>query len=294
MFRPYKHANGTLLLAGYGAELQFKSTEYVAQDDTKKSTKSEEVSGFVFERLHELHPDLNKELEKFQNYLTTVKGRRGGFEALKAWQVQELALQASHYTTLQDNVLESLLDVSENFPSRAASLSSIRVPNEFKKSILHNQRLLASQFNLDEGEGSFFIQGNQVDPDSLDLFTFMDTLMLELDLMESMRSIYNDIPQSRPKLNSYLRIGSRGSSEVDLALDMRDSSVYWINDLEKDEDYEDWPEDLTQLFFRMGGIMLRPVRRNVFNLLLTLNPDDTENTAGDSQGHGACIFESNS
>jgi len=252
----------------------------VAQDDTAKTTKTEEVGGFLFDKLQELHPELSEKLDKFQNYLTTEKGKQAGFEALKAWQVQELGLQASHYTTLQDNILESLLDISGNFPSRAGSLSSIRVPNEFKKSISQNQKLIQSHFNLDEGEGAFLLQGNQIDPDSLDLFTFMDTLKVELDLMESLRSIYSDIPQTRTKLNSYLRIGNRGTSDPDLALDLRDSSIYWINDLEKDEDYEDWPEDLTQLFFRMGGIMLRPVRRNVFNLLLSLDPEDVDNTAG--------------
>lgn len=117
------------------------------------------------------------------------------------------------------------------------------------------------------------------DPDSLDLFSFMESVEAELELMESLKSIYHhEKPLARSQIEQILTIGSK-SSEPELALDLRDSSVYWVNDLEKDEEYEDWPDDLTQLFYRMGGVMLRPVRRNVFNLLLTLNPEDVETTA---------------
>lgn len=111
----------------------------------------------------------------------------------------------------------------------------------------------------------------------MDLFAFMESIEAEVELMESLRSIYHERPQTRNQVENILTIGSK-SSEPELALDLRDSSIYWINDLEKDEEYEDWPDDLTQLFFRMGGVMLRPVRRNVFNLLLTLNPEDLSTT----------------
>lgn len=118
-----------------------------------------------------------------------------------------------------------------------------------------------------------------MDPDSLDLFSFMESVEAELELMESLKSIYHhEKSLTRLQLENILTVGSK-SSEPELALDLRDSSVYWINDLEKDEEYEDWPDDLTQLFYRMGGVMLRPVRRNVFNLLLTLNPEDVGTTA---------------
>lgn len=239
------------------------------------------MAGFMFETLQKNHPDETENLDKLQNHLASTKGRQSEFEALKAWQVQELGLQACYFSTLQPNVLDGLADVSGNFPSRAASLSSIRVPNDFKKAISFNQRLLASQFNLDEGEGAFFLQGSYLDPDSIDLFNFMDSIRTEMDFMELLRAVYTDSKVTRDRINNILSLGAKASAEPDFALDMRDSSVYWINDLENDEEYEDWPDDLTQLFFRMGGVMLRPVRRNVFNLLITVNPEDISTTSGD-------------
>jgi UDP-glucose:glycoprotein glucosyltransferase len=144
-----------------------------------------EVSGFLFDRLHDLHPEASVGLDALQNHLAATKSKKSEFEALKAWQVQELGLQASHFVTLQgssstssgaNDFLTALLDISGNFPSRAAALSSVRVPAEFKRAVGGNQRLLQSQFNLDEGDGAFFLQGSYLDPDALDLFTFMDSI----------------------------------------------------------------------------------------------------------------------
>ena len=235
----------------------------------------------MFDKLSELHPELEDKLEKFQSYLeVAARGKKSEFQALKAWQVQELGLQASHFVTSQENFIDALLDVSGNFPSRASALSSIRVPNDFKKAVAYNQRILQSHFNIEEAEGAFFLQGSYVDPDSLDLFAFQDTVKSEIDFMDLLKSVYLDKTKTRSDIDSVLALGTKAISEPDLALDLRDGSITWINDLEKDEEYEDWPDDLTQLFFRMGGVMLRPVRRNVFNLLLTLNPDDDATTGG--------------
>jgi len=99
-----------------------------------------------------------------------------------------------------------------------------------------------------------------------------------MDLLRSLRSDKGDL--KKDEVSKILALGTKTTAEPELALDLRDSSIFWINDLEKDEEYEDWPDDLTQLFFRMGGIMLRPVRRNVFNLVITLDPSDNANCAG--------------
>ena len=110
------------------------------------------------------------------------------------------------------------------------------------------------------------------------MFFHSPAIKSEIDLIELLKSVYHDKSKTRKDVDKILSMGSKSNSEPDLALDLRDASVVWINDLEKDEEYEDWPDDLTQLFFRMGGVMLRPVRRNVFNLLLTLDPDEDATT----------------
>ena len=66
-------------LSGYGVELQIKSTEYKAQDDTKLKSGDdgddsgeegeEEVEGFLFNTLRGLHPDKTEKLTEMKQHL---------------------------------------------------------------------------------------------------------------------------------------------------------------------------------------------------------------------------------
>ncbi len=59
-------------LSGYGVELDIKSTEYKAKDDTKVNEGESDnadpdaaIQGFMFNRLKSAYPDLDKELNEF-------------------------------------------------------------------------------------------------------------------------------------------------------------------------------------------------------------------------------------
>ena len=66
-------------LSGYGVELQIKSTEYKAQDDTKLKSgedgddsgeeAEEEVEGFLFGTLKSLHPEKVEKLGEMKQHL---------------------------------------------------------------------------------------------------------------------------------------------------------------------------------------------------------------------------------
>ncbi len=70
-------------LSGYGVELDIKSTEYKAKDDTKvnadeadgvkknlrENEDDESIQGFVFSKLKALNPDMEKQLNEFRGYL---------------------------------------------------------------------------------------------------------------------------------------------------------------------------------------------------------------------------------
>jgi hypothetical protein len=56
-------------------------------------------------------------------------------------------------------------------------LTTFRAPAEFKRAVVGvNQRFFQSQFNVDEGDGAFFLNRSYFDPaDALHLFTLMDS-----------------------------------------------------------------------------------------------------------------------
>lgn len=58
---------------------------------------------------------------------------------------------------------------------------------------------------------------------------------------------------------------SVGSTEY--ALDIRDSAVMWVNDIENDKQYRRWSESLMELLRPTFPGMLRSVRKNIYNLV---------------------------
>lgn len=62
------------------------------------------------------------------------------------------------------------------------------------------------------------------------------------------------------------------SSTQEFAIDIRDSSIVWLNDIEKDARYNRFPSSVTDLLRPTFPGMLRSVRKNLFNLVLVFDP----------------------
>lgn len=60
---------------------------------------------------------------------------------------------------------------------------------------------------------------------------------------------------------------SSASSGIEYALDIRDSAVLWVNDIETDKQYRRWSESLMELLRPTFPGMLRSVRKNIYNLV---------------------------
>ena len=58
----------------------------------------------------------------------------------------------------------------------------------------------------------------------------------------------------------------------DFAIDIRDSAIIWVNDIENDSRYSRWPPSLTELLRPTFPGMLRNVRRNLYNLVMIIDP----------------------
>lgn len=69
-----------------------------------------------------------------------------------------------------------------------------------------------------------------------------------------------------------LALDLSSSGAKDFAMDIRDSSIIWINDLEKDNQYRRWPASVMDLLRPTFPGMLRNVRKNMFNLVLIVDP----------------------
>lgn len=63
-----------------------------------------------------------------------------------------------------------------------------------------------------------------------------------------------------------LDLSSNGDSQ-DFAMDIRDSAIIWVNDIENDSRYKRWSPSLTELLRPTFPGMLRNIRRNLYNLV---------------------------
>ena len=62
---------------------------------------------------------------------------------------------------------------------------------------------------------------------------------------------------------------SNDVNNQDFAIDIRDSAIIWVNDIENDFRYSRWSSSLTELLRPTFPGMLRNVRRNLYNLVST-------------------------
>ncbi|CAF0760777.1 unnamed protein product [Didymodactylos carnosus] len=269
-------------LSGYGVELQIKSTEYKAKDDSaikddqydetfdNEKSKNEDTQGFLFGNLKELYPELTSELNEYRTYLIDSADVMA---PLKAWQMQDLSLQCAYraFSAPIDDVLNVLLDLSQNFPSRARMLSKVKIDPAFRDAHKSNQDEFRSSHNIENGDSSFFINNIQQSLDTTDLYVLLTVLLNEGQMMERLHLVGLKKPHIRQLLTSELNIQT-----INYILDFRDEAILWLNNIEKDSEYDHWPRSLFDIlrnnFF--GG--LKTVRKNLYNLILIIDPSSSE------------------
>ncbi|XP_063507133.1 UDP-glucose:glycoprotein glucosyltransferase 2 isoform X2 [Pongo pygmaeus] len=271
-----KPSSRKMYLSGYGVELAIKSTEYKALDDTQvktvtnttveDETETNEVQGFLFGKLKEIYSDLRDNLTAFQKYLTESNKQ---MTPLKVWELQDLSFQAASQimSTPVYDAIKLMKDISQNFPIKARSLTRIAVNQHMREEIKENQKDLQDRFEIQPGDARLFINGLRVDMDVYDPFSILDMLKLEGKMMNGLRNLgINGEDMSKfLKLNSHIW-------EYTYVLDIRHSSIMWINDLENDDLYITWPTSCQKLLKPVFPGSVPSIRRNFHNLVLFIDP----------------------
>ncbi|KAF7254262.1 UDP-glucose:glycoprotein glucosyltransferase 1, partial [Varanus komodoensis] len=138
-------------LSGYGVELAIKSTEYKAKDDTQvkgtdvnatvigENDPIDEVQGFLFGKLRQLHPTLKEELKELRKHLIESTNEMA---PLKVWQLQDLSFQTAARILAAPTVdaLMVMKDLSQNFPTKARAITKTVVSSELRSEIEENQK----------------------------------------------------------------------------------------------------------------------------------------------------------
>ncbi|KAF4089528.1 hypothetical protein AMELA_G00068190 [Ameiurus melas] len=279
-----KPSDNKVFLSGYGVELAIKNQEYKAKDDTQvqgddanatmigQNDPMDEVQGFLFGKLKTIHPELKEQLKELRKHLVESTNEMA---PLKVWQMQDLSFQTAARILAAPPVdaLNVMKDLSQNFPTKARSLTKTAVSSAIRKEIEENQKYFKGSLGLQPGDSALFINGLHIDLDVQDIFSVFDVLRSEARVMEGLRSLLID----SPFIHDILKLNVQ-PSDSDYAVDIRSPAVYWINNLEMDSRYSSWPSTVQELLRPTFPGVIRQIRKNFHNLVMILDPTH-ENTA---------------
>ncbi|KAG7282920.1 hypothetical protein CRUP_018420 [Coryphaenoides rupestris] len=176
------HANPQphkVLLSGYAVELAIKSTEYRAVDDTQ---------GFLPLPGRKSHPELQAPLAELRRHLVESSD---DMAPLKVWQLQDLSFQAASriLSVPKFDSLKLMRELSQDFPSKARSLTRVTVKPEMRKEIEENQKHLSETMGVQPGDAALFINGQNIDLDTHNPFSILDMLRGEARLLEGLHHL---------------------------------------------------------------------------------------------------------
>ncbi|XP_008310365.1 UDP-glucose:glycoprotein glucosyltransferase 1 isoform X2 [Cynoglossus semilaevis] len=265
-------------LSGYGVELAIKSQEYKAKDDTQvqgtevnatvigENDPVDEVQGFLFGKLKTIYPELKEQLKELRKHLVESTNEMA---PLKVWQMQDLSFQTAARILAAPAVeaLNVMKDLSQNFPTKARSITKTVVNSEIRKEIGDNQKFFKGTLGLQPGDSALFINGLHIDMDTQDIFSVFEILRSEARVMEGLRSLLIDTPF----IHDILKLNVQ-PSDSDYAVDIRNSAINWINNLEADHRYSSWPSNVQELLRPTFPGVIRQIRKNFHNLVMILDP----------------------
>uniref|UniRef100_A0A8C8SUR8 UDP-glucose ceramide glucosyltransferase-like 1 n=1 Tax=Pelusios castaneus TaxID=367368 RepID=A0A8C8SUR8_9SAUR len=259
-----------MYLSGYGVELAIKSTEYKAVDDIQvKATndtteegddETEEVQGFLFGKLKQMYPDLKDNLKELRKHLIQSTNN---LEPLKIWELQDLSFQAASQIISAPayKALKLMKDLAQNYPIKARYDKIVSIFSTFP--FKHFREILGIQ----PGEAHLFLNGLPIDLDFHDPFSILETLKLEGKVMHGL----HDLGLKEEAISKFMKLQIHPMDDS-CALDIRHTSIIWVNNIEKDDSYNMWPTSFQELLKQTFPGDIRQIRRNLYNLVLFIDP----------------------
>ena len=278
-------AEQPMLLQGYGVELAIKNMEYKAVDDQQKEAGASvldageedmQLAGFDFKVLLQRAPDKEVELLSLRDALLS-EAREAESTDIKVWALKDLGVQASQRILQAEEPLRLIRDLSHNLPALVNSISRMRVNATIREEIESNRNYMHPGHNV------IFVNGRQLPLDALTPYNIYEFVRHEIKTMDRLKGLGMDTRTSRRILNTPGGGGGggggmmMGGDDTQFKLDVRDERhVFWLNNIEKDDMYEQWPRSLQALLQRGWPGQLRYVRRNLWTAIYLVDPGSLE------------------
>ena len=227
-YRPSFSATGQpLIVSGYGVELALKRTDYIVIDDRGKTGDNEIRGGEDVDAAG----------------LDGVSSQMEDLADLKPLSTSELlglGLKASSFVIASDDPFNTLLEVSQDFPKHSSKIAKLNISDDFMIEHARNREVF-----LPAGYNMIWMNGMQVEARQMDAFSLIEQLRRERRLIGSLRELGLSAMESISLISHSTIAESKATSESQ-RYDYRDEPeggqvIVWLNDIEKDQRYKDWP-----------------------------------------------------
>lgn len=237
-----------LAVSGYGVELALKRTDYIVIDDrqgTNDETASTGEASLSDEEVSDLRP-------------------------LSASELRRLGMKTASFVMNSEQPFDTLLKLVQDFPKHSGSIATMNISDTFQQE--HNKNhdgILPAGFN------ALWINGVQIMARDIDAYSLLEHLRRERKMINGLRELGLSGPAAIDLLSHEAITASQVEQEVP-RYDWRDKNeggnvVIWLNDIEKDKRYEDYPSSVSALLQRTFQGQLPQLRKDLHNLVIPVD-----------------------
>ncbi|KAK4187858.1 family 24 putative glycosyltransferase [Podospora australis] len=256
------HLDEALSVNGYGVELTLKRTDYIVIDD--RDTGAAKAQDDAQKPLGASEVVLDDE------EVTDIK-------PLEKSELAPLGMKAASFIMKSDSPFETLLKLTQDFPKYSTSLGAQNISKEFEEEHEANRQTL-----VPEGVNVLWMNGVQLIDRQIQPFGLIDLLTRERKLIRGVLELGLTGQEAVSLLGHSEVAQAKSSDDEPRRFDWRDEIeegkvIVWLNNLEKDKRYQDFPTEIWNILQAYGG--LPQIRKDIFNLVAPVDltkPEDVE------------------
>eukprot|EP01060_Flectonema_neradi_P007518 TRINITY_DN15255_c0_g1_i2.p1 TRINITY_DN15255_c0_g1~~TRINITY_DN15255_c0_g1_i2.p1 ORF type:complete len:1354 (+),score=302.55 TRINITY_DN15255_c0_g1_i2:541-4602(+) len=301
-YRAGEEGDKRLSLQGYGVSMMIKDMEYKAMDDKDRTTddatdqevgdeeeESDVIMGLKFGKISETWSQSTDAISDLRDILREEESsKKAAVDInLKVWQIQNLGYQTCYKILKSSTPLSTLQSISQDFPRHANSLSRIQNPSikRISKALKKAQNAHPAAYAYGEGSSSLFIAGSQVDIENLSSLSLYELVSREFKISHRVSSVVGktasvSVPNEDAVLEVAAKILKTGGGNEDEAATTSSAKRYnlntdivsFMNDIEKDDMYSDWPSSIAAITKTSPYGMPTFPKRNLFTAINVLDP----------------------
>ena len=257
--RPLSREKKPLTVNGYGIGLALKRTDYIVIDDRKADSESSEGVSLS-----------NSEVD-----VSLDDGDMDDLKPLSASELFGLGLKTTSYIMGSEDPFITLERISQDFPKFSSSIAK----RNASEGVVMEHASNRDNF-LPAGYNVLWMNGQQVQAREMDAYSLLEQLRRERSIVGNLRTL-GFTGTEAVKILSHPSIAASKSEGDTQRYEYRDDLegghvIVWLNDIEKDRRYADWPTHTSTLLQRMWPGQLPQIRRNIHHVVMPIDLTDVK------------------